>query len=159
MMRARARLGVSFDAVSQALTENAEDLLPGIPEADGLPVMEISIRETVIERAVEFSVGEFTEVREPLLAGVIPFTIRAVHGTGRYPVFEGAVEVTTTGHSGVEVALEGRYRPPGGLFGAALDVTALHHMGLDSLERWFKAFAERLRVDAAARDSMSGVPV
>lgn len=68
-------------------------------------------------------------------------------GLRHLPVFDGELGVFATG-SGASLALEGRYRAPGGSVGAVLDGLALNRVARATVNRFMEEVAARLHVDA-----------
>ncbi|MFA9445497.1 hypothetical protein [Egicoccus sp. AB-alg6-2] len=64
------------------------------------------------------------------------------------PAFDGELGLHVLGTGRVTLILDGRYVPPGGSVGAALDGVALGRLANRSLERFLEDLAQRLRHDA-----------
>lgn len=153
------KVHASFEAVSRVLGGAAGELVPGPPESDDKPVFEVAVGGTIVERPVEFEVGEYVEVVEPIAAGVVPVRVHAVEEPGWFPALDAEISVVSIAPASVEVALEGRYSPPGGIVGATIDTVILHRVASAAVDRWFEGFVARLQRESAAMDAMLGVPV
>ncbi|MFA9429005.1 hypothetical protein [Egicoccus sp. AB-alg2] len=72
------------------------------------------------------------------------------------PAFDGELGMHVAGDGRMTLILDGRYVPPGGAVGAALDGVALGRLAQRSLERFLEDVAERLQ-DAALSDAARSV--
>jgi hypothetical protein len=88
----------------------------------------------------------------------VPFNIKAAHGAGWYPIFEGDLEVVPAGGGSVEIAMEGRYRPPVSWLGELADAVVLHKLAEESLGRFFDEVVERLHLKAMSSTELAGHP-
>jgi hypothetical protein len=102
-----------------------------------------------------FSVGKDVEVEidEPFDgSGVVslPLRWRATWPSAAYPSFDGELELTRIADGSAELWLLGRYRPPLGTIGEAIDRVVLHALACDSLRQVLDAMAARLQHPARA---------
>ncbi len=145
---------VSFRAASAALAADPAALLG--PEAEMRETFGVDVFGFVVAERVDIDVGEVEILDRPLRVAAVPVRAHAVGGDRAFPFLDAELEITPT-HSGVEVALEGRYDPPAGLLGELLDHVLLHRVAEESIRGYFRHLVDRLRRAAEARDTMSGV--
>lgn len=150
-------LRVSYESVSRLLTTRAHDVVAGV-EADR-PSLSAEIFGLHLSQTVEVEVGDVVRVDGPIETTVVPVVIHATEHGRLFPVLDGEFEVLPLRSSGVELAFEGEYRVPGGLVGAAVDRTALHHVADTAVDEFFDGVVDRIRRGAAAYDALSGLPV
>ncbi len=143
----QAFLPVSGDAnaLARAFASNPQRWLPE-PRREGVDTWRIRVHAAGFSRAVVVTVGDVWQagstcwrtVRwDPLLEDGQPGTIDRV-----LPSFDGELGLGRLRPGACTLVLDGRYAPPGGAVGMALDTVALHRVA-----RWT---AERLVADVAA---------
>jgi len=84
--------------------------------------------------------------------GVVSLPVRwkATWPSGAYPCFDGELELTRQTDGSAELWLVGRYRPPLGTIGKALDRVVLHPLAGDSVRHMLDTIASRLDHPASA---------
>lgn len=148
-------LHVSFESAAKVLHTRPRSVLVG-PERN--PSLGTDLLGLRVEHDVELTMGSFEAVDDPVRAGTVRFRIEASQHPELFPVLDADLELTPTAE-GVEVALEGTYRVPGGLFGTLADRGGMHRVADRSIDRFFDGLTGRLRSEAASIDAMTGVPV
>jgi hypothetical protein len=111
-----------------------------------------------LAKKVVVDVGPLEESAPPLAACVLPFRLRAAEGESVYPVFEGHLELLSLSPDVLEVALEGRYRPPAGFLGEIADAVAFHSFAQRSLSGLLEQIADQLRKGLADSEDLIGHP-
>ncbi len=149
-----AKLGVSFESAVNVFTDHPLEVFGGEYAMFTSEVFGLEVGHQV--RVVP---GEVIMVDRPLELAVLPFRVEADRGPGWFPVLEAELEVISTADCGIDLALEGEYRTPGGLLGAAADRAGLHRVADDAIAQFFNAIVGRLRTAGAAFDALAGVPV
>lgn len=71
---------------------------------------------------------------------LLPFTWRPASGTGLLPDLDGDIELGALGDDRTQIAISGRYRPPLGSLGRAVDRVLLHRVA----EATVKDFLDRV---------------
>jgi hypothetical protein len=150
-------LRVSYESVSRLLSTRAHDVVAGI-DVDR-PSLSADLFGVHLSQPVEVEVGQAVTVEGPIETTVVPVIIHATEHGRLFPVLDAEFEVLPLRSSGVELALEGEYRVPGGLVGAAVDRTAFHHVAETAVDEFFNGVVERIRRGAAAYDALAGLPV
>lgn len=77
----------------------------------------------------------------------------ALHMDRFLPSFDGEIGLaadvgTTSGGANATLLVDGRYAPPGGLFGQALDAVALHRVAQRTVERFVTDVASQLTAES-----------
>ena len=80
----------------------------------------------------------------------VPIRWKPTWPTTAYPSFDGELELTRLHDGSAELWLVGRYQPPLGAVGRALDHTVLHTVANESLRQLVDAMAARLEHPASA---------
>ena len=80
----------------------------------------------------------------------LPVRWKATWPSAAYPSFDGELELNRLSDGSAELWLVGRYAPPLGAFGRALDRTMLHAVAGDSVRQVVDAMADRLEHPARA---------
>jgi hypothetical protein len=104
-----------------------------------------------LDKLVEVDIGEPLRVPTKTL---LPVTWRAAGMLALFPVMEAEIEVAPLGPERTQLAFNGRYRPPLGPVGRAVDKALLHRVAeataKDFLDRAARALEERIQAAAAA---------
>lgn len=150
-------LRVSYESVSRLLSTRAHEVVAGAERNQ--PSLSADLFGVHLSQPVAIEVGDVVAIEGPIETTVVPVVLHATEHGRLYPVLDGEFEVLPLRSSGVELALEGEYRVPGGLLGAAVDHTALHHVAENAIDEFFSSVVERIRRGAAAFDALSGLPV
>ena len=150
-------VSVSFEAASRLLTSRAAEVLTG-KAGSTRPAMTTRILGTLVSREVIVEASTPVAVDKPVRSVVVSFTIAASDRPDWFPVFAGDLELTATGETAVEVALEGRYSVPGGFVGRLADKGGLHRIADDSIDRFFSSIVDRIRNGSGSFDPLRGVP-
>lgn len=141
---------IGFQTLVALLDGEAEEILsPGR--------FEVNVGRTDVSHDVVCELGESITVREP------PMWLRTVlvgsaEHRRRFPELEAEFQIRPV-KGGVEVAIEGTFTIPGGLFGWMLDRVALHQAVEESIERYFDQVLGRMRNRLQTADAMIGVPI
>lgn len=129
--------------------------LPEGRQASSTGAVETTVRAGGLSRTVVARVGA------PWVVGAThwrslrwdPMPVDGPARTDRFlPAFDGEVGLHVTGDDRTTLILDGRYVPPGGAVGAALDGVALGRLAQRSLERFLEDVAERLHEGQPAAD-------
>lgn len=141
---------IGFSNVVALLHNEAEEILsPGR--------FEINVGAADVSHDVVCELGAPISVSEP------PMWLRTVLARSTdhrrlFPELEAEFQIRPV-KGGVEVAIEGTFTIPGGLFGWVLDRVALHQAVEQSIERYFDEVVGRMRSRLRTTDAMIGVPI
>ncbi|MFB3739835.1 MAG: hypothetical protein ACE14W_12845 [Candidatus Velamenicoccus archaeovorus] len=125
-------LSVPFGAAEALLLDDPGSWVPGIAEGAeargerllaevGFPVT----GDRRVAKAVEITLGE--PYRLPAKT-MLPLTWKATGPEGLFPALEADLELAAMGPERTQLSLSGRYVPPLGLLGRALDRAMLHRV-------------------------------
>lgn len=113
--------------------------------------LKVAKRVTIASRPIE-------ESTMPSPGCLLPFRLHATDGSAWYPAFEGALVVVPQPEATIKIALQGRYRPPGGLAGQVTDSVAMHTLAEESLTGLLEQAAEHLQQAVHAAEDLIGHP-
>lgn len=149
-------LGVSFPSAARLLRTSPREILTGSRPAEAR--FKVGIAGTDVSRPVRIVPGELEEVGPPLEAVVLPFQVQASEREGWFPVLSAELQLVPSGPSQTELALEGRYRVPGGALGMAADRAVLRGVAEQSIDGFFHEVAARLARHGRNGDALTGIP-
>jgi hypothetical protein len=147
---------VPFAEGSRALLRNPEEWLPGAAaaahrkERQLLAAVGFEVAHVRVEKKVRIEVISLERSSAKI---VLLIRWEALHGAKLFPVFEGSLELASTGDNASRIALGGEYQPPGGAAGRAGDRSLLHHVAAATA----KDFVDRVtRVLSSSADEAGG---
>ncbi len=145
-------LAIPFEAADQALASDPQSWIPGLAVATGEHgtrlLAEVGFGATVrVHKRVEVQVGE--PVRLPAKT-IVP--IRWSTGAERSPLpaMEGDLELAPFGPRVTQLAMSGRYLPPLGAVGRAIDRALLNRVAEATVRDFVRRVAAALEGGAAA---------
>ena len=94
-----------------------------------------------VEKKVEVELGSPTRLTEKI---IIPFSWHATGLEALFPVLDADFEVAPLGQGRTQLALSGRYQPPLGSLGQALDRALLHRVAEATVKDFLDRVAERV---------------
>jgi hypothetical protein len=116
----------------------------------GVLLAEVGVESGRLTREVRVDVGEPVRLEGSVL---LPVTWRAARLEALFPVLEADLQVAAVGPRRTQLSLNGRYQPPLGAVGRALDRTLLHRIA----EATVRDFLERVAARVGERTgSLSG---
>ncbi len=132
----------------------------GIPSTYGTPIND-SIHANLVWHAsgteisvpVTVEVGPLEAAADAVRIATVPIDIHSDEHERLFPTFGGTVEAVG-GRSHTEIALVGRYRPPAGIVGLALDSSVLHRVAETALTGYLDAVAGRIEHAATAEPNV-----
>lgn len=124
-----------FDRAADASVDRFSELVAGLG---------IEIAGRPIAREVVVTLGDFEQLSEPLEFCRRAVQWEAVSASSLFPRMEGSIEVQPLSPTESQLSLVGRYQPPLGALGAALDSLVLHRVAEASLHRFFSRVAARI---------------
>lgn len=130
-LRAFSEIAVPFEVAEIALLHEPETWLPAIADRSAaerdelLAEVGFGSEGRRIERRVRIELGGPARMPD---AVILPLRWEPVDGRAILPVLEADLELARLGPSRSQLALNGRYTPPLGKVGAALDRTVLHRV-------------------------------
>ena len=147
-------LPVPAEAVEGLLLGDPAAWLPTIAseatDHGGELLAEVGLDGGLLTREVRVDVGEPVRLEGSVL---LPVTWRAARLEALFPVLEADLQVAAIGPRRTQLSLNGRYQPPLGAVGRALDRTLLHRIA----EATVRDFLERIAVRVSERTgSLSG---
>lgn len=142
-------LPMPFAEVEARLLQNPGSWVPGIAEGAesrgerllaevGFPTNS----ERRVAKSVEIELG--TPYRIPAKA-VLPLTWKATWAEGLFPVLEADLEIAALGAERTQLSISGRYRPPLGAIGRALDRALLHRVAEATIKDFLDGVGATLR--------------
>ena len=156
-------LDLPFEEAEPLLLRNPSSWLPGLAEeADQHGVHLLARvgfgRGLRVRKLVEVTVGEPLRVPGRTVLPVA-WTTGAEHSP--LPAMEGDIELAPFGEAASQLAMSGRYTPPYGSVGAALDRALLHRVAEATVRDFVRRVARALEADAKRRrhPSFRGSPV
>lgn len=151
----------TVDAATAAFATSPQGWLPGQPRRNGL-TWQAEVRLGRLRRPVHAVVGElWTDGPDrwrslswtPLAADTHPPS-----RDPRLPAFSGVLGLRVTGAGPATLLLQGRYDPPGGSVGSALDTLLLRHLAQRTAEDLLADIRSRLTAGAERLATMTGDP-
>jgi len=145
------QMDIPFEEASQAILAKPERWLPSVAtaaqdkERQLLGEVGFEVAHVRLERQVEIEVLRLE--RSPSKV-VILIRWKAHQVSGLFPVLEGSLELSRSGHAS-QLAVTGEYQPPGGAVGRLSDRAILHRIA----EATVKDFVQRT---AAVLPTLSG---
>lgn len=111
--------------------------------------LDANVAGVTVADDIEVVFGEFDEVERGMTAMTRGLCWCAVDHPDWFPRFDGEFEAYPLSRSTTQLTFVGRYTPPGGLLGGAIDLLALHRIADAALRRFFDHAVERLGEVAA----------
>ncbi len=109
-----------------------------------------------VARDVIVDVGEPEESGGPFPIVRIPVSWRAAEHSELFPVMDGQLEAYPIAADRTQMSFQGNYRPPLGRLGDTIDGLFMHRVAEESVQRFLRSFAQRLR--HAWLEQRSGTP-
>lgn len=143
-----------YEPVRAALTEDPAEVFRSATRAAASRVqslaaeLRVSVGGIEMGAEIDISVGDIEDVeRGPTArpATRIPVEWKAAQRPGLFPVMEGVLSVYPLTATETQLDFSGRYDPPLGPLGDALDAVALHRVAEASVHRFVKDVAHHLR--------------
>lgn len=107
-----------------------------------------------VEREILLDLGEPDVAGDPFPIVRIPVHWRAANRPRLYPQMDGQLEAYPIGERVTQLSFQGTYEPPLGAVGDAADAIVLHRVAEQSVGRFLRVVAQRLRhAWIAARDA------
>lgn len=132
-------------AVDTALALAAlETILTEFGSVDGGAALALNIRQLHLPFEAALRVPVRATVHPGESRNQWRLSIRAAKAPGLYPTFEGVLALLSAADKGCQLQLEGRYAPPLGSVGRAIDSTLLRGAARSSLERFIREVAHRV---------------
>ncbi len=110
--------------------------------------LDVQLADLHVCVAGEIRVPTDVSVAERPVRREFGLSIRATSNQGIFPRFEGTLSLNPVGQHASELWLQGRYEPPFGLIGVALDRTVLRHAAQRSLTSFLQRIADDVIADA-----------
>ncbi|MBV8529028.1 MAG: hypothetical protein JOZ75_11990 [Candidatus Dormibacteraeota bacterium] len=88
-------------------------------------------------------------------AVVVPLTWHATGAPALFPVFSGDIELAAIGGAETQLSIWGRYDPPLGAFGEALDRFGLHRVAEASVRAFLRDLAQSIEASERTRRAAS----
>jgi len=131
------------------LGQDAEALFrQALGEAEvGLDLLRVKVGPeswpALLAKTVEVKLGQ---VRRHGDVTLLPFTWQATGSGSLFPTLDADLEVSPLGACRSELALRGRYEPPGGILGRTIDQFLLHRLADATVRAFLSSLANRLAV-------------
>ncbi len=104
----------------------------------------------LLAKTVEIGIGP---VRKHGDVTLFAFSWQATGPGAVFPALDADLEVSPLGETSSEIAIRGRYEPPGGAVGRSLDRLLLHRLADATLRAFLTRLADRLAVSGAPASS------
>jgi hypothetical protein len=148
-------LPMPFEDVEAGLLDDPAAWVPGIAEDAesrgerllaevGFPMS----GERRLAKSVEIELGTVYRIPSKVL---LPLTWKAIGPEALFPVLEADLEIAALGPDRTQLSISGRYRPPLGALGRALDRALLHRVAEATVKDFVDRIGETLRDGDAAR--------
>lgn len=143
-----------YEPVRRILTEDPVEVFRSATRAAASRVrslaaeLRVNVGGIEMGAEIDISVGRIEELaRGPTaqLATRIPLEWKATQRPGLFPVMNGVLAVYPLTATETQLDFSGRYEPPLGPLGDALDALALHRVAEASVQRFVKDVAHHLR--------------
>ena len=156
-------LHIPYDAAAELLRDHPIELIgpaaeAGAHHASELLRLDAEIAGRHVARKVELELGDPSETTGAFPIVRLPIKWRAAEHSGLFPVMDGQLEAYPIDAERTQVSFQGEYEPPFGLVGEALDAMFLHRVAEESVQRFLRAVAQRLRHAWLGRRNDSGEP-
>lgn len=136
-------LPMSAEDVERVLLGDPSSWIPGIADAatdhGGRLLAEVGAENGRLKREVQVEVGTPVRLEGSIL---LPISWRAARLDALFPVLEADIQIAAVGPHRSQLSLNGRYQPPLGAVGRALDRTLLHRIA----EATVRDFLERVAI-------------
>jgi hypothetical protein len=106
---------------------------------------EVGLRNGRLMREVEVEVGVPARLEASIM---VPLSWRATRLEALFPVLEADLQIAAVGPRRTQLSLNGRYEPPLGAVGRALDRTLLHRIAEATVRDFLERVAVRLFASA-----------
>ena len=143
-------LHIPYEAAADLLRKRSVELIGPAAEAGAhhareLLKLDAEIAGRHVERIVELEVGEANEATGAFPILRLPIRWHAAEHSGLFPVMDGQLEAYPIDPERTQVSFQGEYEPPFGIIGEALDAMFLHRVAEESVQRFLRTVAQRLR--------------
>lgn len=153
-LRYFAELGRPFETVEAELLGVAEEWIPDVAR-DANDRGERLLAEVGfgplgrrVEKQVRIELGEAVRMSSKT---VLPMSWRATGLRALFPVLEADIEVAALGPNKAQLSINGRYEPPLGALGRAIDRALMHRVAEATVKDFLDRVAERLQSRAPTR--------
>lgn len=99
----------------------------------GITELSATVGSLKVGKGVTIASRPIEESTMPAPGCLLPFRLHATDGGAWYPAFEGVLVVVPQREATIKIALQSRYRPPGGVAGQITDSVAMHTLAEESL--------------------------
>jgi hypothetical protein len=115
--------------------------------------LSIDLKGVKVSKDIAIKVGAIREEPGPKLSHVTHVQLEwaAAGSPGLFPVMKADVAIYPLSPTETQIDFSGKYEPPLGLFGGAMDAAVGHRMAEASVHRFVVAVVERLRQEAAKK--------
>ncbi len=146
-------LEIPFEEVETALLTQPETWVPGLArDAEDLGqslLAEVGFAmddEHRVDKQVEIAFGEAYRIPSKTL---LPLTWKATGAGSLFPSLDADLEVAALGPNRTQLSMSGRYRPPMGPIGRALDRALLHRVAEATVKDFLDRVGEGIRARTA----------
>ena len=149
-LHAHADVQGEFAHLAEALLEGPANWMPGMFDSPTAEIVELH----AVGAPGRWSRAVRVELGEPSRHGgtvLVPIRWHAVDGEALFPVFDGRLRLRRRATGGARVFLEGRYEPPGGIAGQALDALVMRDVAQSTVDDFAHRVAGVLGRNALAR--------
>ena len=143
-------LHIPYDAAAELLRNRPHEVIgpaaeAGAHHATELLQLDAEIGGRHVERMIELEVGDPDEASGAFPIVRLPIKWHAAEHSGLFPVMDGQLEAYPIDAERTQVSFQGEYQPPFGVVGEALDAMFLHRVAEESVQRFLRSVAQRLR--------------
>ena len=149
-LRAHEDVQGEFAHLAEALVEGPANWMPGMFESPAAEIVELHAGPGPgrWSRAARIELGDTSRHGGTVL---LPIRWHAVDGEALFPVFDGRLRLHRRATGGARLFLEGRYEPPGGIAGQALDALVMRDVAQATADDFVRRVAGVLARNALAR--------
>lgn len=140
---------VPYAQAARLLADQAAELLrpaaASAARAAGTATLEVEYHGRRVTREVVLDLGQPRVTDAPLPIVRLPVSWHAAVRSGLYPRMDGQLEAYPIGGDITQLSFQGTYQPPLGAVGDAADSLLLHRVAEQSVARFLRVVAQRLR--------------
>ncbi len=140
---------IPYAQVARLLADQAAELLrpaaASAARAGGTATLEVEYHGRRVAREVVLDLGQPDVRGAPFPIVRVPVSWHAAARPGLYPRMDGQLEAYPIGGGVTQLSFQGTYRPPLGAVGEAADSLLLHRVAEQSVDRFLRVVAQRLR--------------
>lgn len=155
---------IPYADVVRLLRERGSDFISPASEAGArraeqrIVTLRADLAQRRVERQVSVDIGEPDVTSGPFPIIRIPVRWQSVEHPQLFPIMDGQLEAYPITPDRTQMSFAGRYQPPLGVVGDALDAAFLHRVAEESVQRFLRSFAQRLRHAWLATRNGGGEP-